>query len=178
VSEWYRVMCDRHQPLTPVCDIERTESGIAVYPQFGVRMPELEDHTPLGDRIAARKDAERRGEPPPLFHTGVVRTANPDVAQGESYWFTCEMCRRVGPKKKRLSPRVQADLLPWILDRLGGELKVIENVEVREPVPREQWEADPSQPRYTSHRVRMRLLPLTQLQDQLAGNPRGGSNRE
>lgn len=170
-------MCDRHQPMTPVCDIELTESGIAVYPQSGVRVPELEDHTPIGDRIDARKDAKRRGEPPPQFHTGIVRTAHPDVVQGNSYWLTCEMCSKVGAKKKKLSPRVKRDLLPWILDRLGSGLTVIEGVEVLEPVPREQWEADPSQPRYTSHRVTMRLLPLTELQAELANNPRGGSNR-
>ncbi len=173
MSVWFRVMCDRHQPPTPVCDIERTATGVAVYPQFAVRVPALEDRTPLQDRVDARAEAKRRGEPAPEFHTGLVRTANPDVVRGQSYWLTCELCSKVGGKK--LSARAQAERLAWILDHLDG-LEVIEGVEVQEAVPREQWEADPAQPRYTSRRAAMRLLPLARLQAELAGqHPRRGT---
>lgn len=174
MTTWFRVMCDRHGIPTPVCDLERTDDTVNAYPQFAVRVDQLVDPTPLEERVRARSEAMGRGEQPPQFHTGLVRTANPDVTRGTALWLTCELCQSTGGKK--LSARAQPDVLAWVLDRIAAELVDTVDVELREPVPRAQWEADPSQPRYTVQPVTMRVLSLARLQSELADNPRGASS--
>ena len=157
----------------PVCDLERTGDTVNAYPQFVVRVDELADPTTLDERVRVRADARERGDQPPQFHTGLVRTANPDVTRGTALWLTCELCQSTGGKK--LSARAQPDVLAWVLNRIADEALDTVDVELREPVARAQWEADPTQPRYTVQPVTMRVLSLARLQSELAGNTRGAS---
>ena len=120
MSIWYRVMCDRHQPPTPVCDIEhdRATGRISLYPQTVVRVPELVDTTDLDTRVQVRADAIRIGETPTKYSDGLITTSHADMIRREGFWITCLLCK-LGERKKKLSARVQSDeMLGWVLDRM------------------------------------------------------------
>lgn len=180
MSTWYRVMCDRHTPALPVCDIELDGANVAVFATGFVQVPGGAQHIDLDAHVQAKAAAIRRGESPneavrdwPQFDPGIVRTAHPDVLRGKVFWLTCEECARDGGKK--LAARAEPALLNWLLTQLCPCLEVIEDVELRETIAYApgEWEADPSQLRYTSRRTVTRRVPLELLNTALTRNPRG-----
>ena len=78
-------------------------------------------------------------------------------------------------RQKLLDLRQKHRDLDDVINRIADEALDTVDVELREPVARAQWEADPTQPRYTVQPVTMRVLSLARLQSELAGNPRGAS---
>lgn len=171
---WYRVVCDREHPPAPVADIEVHEDDtVTVTPHHVARVPELVDNTPLDDRVRAATNAILTGTPTPKYDDGLVFTSRRDIEQVQGFWFTCLMCKKL--RGKKLHARVKsAKTLLWLLNRMSPELETI-SVECRSYLSREEWEADPSQPRYRVEHIMMRLLPLHRLCEELRNNPRGAT---